>query len=156
MVLNSFEGGFPARALNTFGVKSLSTAQLEAETHKLASEHSAECLSSFQAIGPAVRDLQSKLSPETLNDVLGSYLGHLAQKGKILGTSNEEIIRGVQDMGSESFGLQERPHFGDSFLSKIGLGSGGGGGAYSECFFLFCSSLFVVRSLTPPLLFFRI
>lgn len=130
MVLQGFEAGFVPRNLNSFGVKLLSTAELSAETNKLAAEHSEAVLSGFQAIAPAVKDLQSKLSPETISDVLGSYLGHLATKGKSFGAGPEDIIKGVQDMGTKAFGLQDTPYFGHSFLAKIGLGAGGGGGGY--------------------------
>lgn len=126
IILCSFERGF-LQELSKFPVNPLEAEDLANEVRVLAENAGPEELAGVEAIEKGVAALQKRLSPSSIDDVLGSYLGHLAQKTREMGCSKEELVRGVQAIGTDAFSLEHAPSFSPSFLAKIGLGGANGG-----------------------------
>lgn len=142
IVLAPFEAEFLTKELGKFPVKPLSTVAFKEEVAHLATvDPSSEgqaghTLAKLREIDQGVKDIQARLSPDVLSDVFGSLMGFYAKMDQKLAIKPMDVVRGIQEMGSDAFGMDPPPSFSANYLLKIGIKVNGPGGSSFFFFFL--------------------
>lgn len=134
IILQPFELPFLQNQLAQFPVTQLSESdlagQIEAalEASSIPADRQASIREGLAAIEDGVERLQDQLDPDVCSDVIGSQLGWFSKSRQASGIAVSAIVEGMREFGTGALGMREAPRFGEAFLAKIGLRSGGGGG----------------------------
>jgi ATP-dependent RNA helicase MSS116 len=139
ILIQPFEAPFVQKQLHSFPVQQISENDFMDQINDalakstLSAQQQADIREGLDTIEDGVARLQGKLDEEVCSDVIGSQLGWFAKARQASGIAVPDIIDGMMNFGTGALGMERAPHFGSSFLAKIGLstgrGGGGGGGA---------------------------
>lgn len=134
IILQPFELPFLNKALSKFPVQKISETDFMDQINEALSQSTLtanqqnDIREGLATVEDGVAQLQSRLDTDVCSDVIGSQLGWFSKARQASGIQVPDIIQGMRDFGTGALGMQVAPHFGESFLKKIGLSRGGGGG----------------------------
>ncbi|EIW71300.1 hypothetical protein TREMEDRAFT_27395, partial [Tremella mesenterica DSM 1558] len=125
IILMPWEQGF-LRELHQVPLKTQTVKDLEEENQRLANSRS--MAEKVAALPNAVQQLFPSLDPTALEEVFTAQLGFYVGRTRELGLSPEDILEELKEWSVGAMGLAEPPHLSSDFLSKLGIGRGGGRG----------------------------